>query len=86
MINNIKEVESINTSREKNNIVNLPNYDKEMLEDIGLATTMTFVMMCNYHQTGHFGGPTAYTPYVVASHLAGPENGLSIIIPVKKIT
>jgi len=75
MNNNINVVSSINNSSEKNNIVNLPNYDKEMLEDIGFMTTMTFVMMCNYHQTGHFGGPTAYTPYVVASHLAGPENG-----------
>ena len=75
MINNINVVSSINSSSEKNNTVNLPNYDKEMLEDIGFMTTMTFVMMCNYHQTGHFGGPTAYTPYVVASHLAGPENG-----------
>ncbi|MBL01269.1 MAG: hypothetical protein CL774_02100, partial [Chloroflexi bacterium] len=67
MINNINVVSSINSSSEKNNTVNLPNYDKEMLEDIGFMTTMTFVMMCNYHQTGHFGGPTAYTPYVVAS-------------------
>ena len=75
MSKNINVVSSINSSSEKNNTVNLPNYDKEMLEDIGFMTTMTFVMMCNYHQTGHFGGPTAYTPYVVASHLAGPENG-----------
>ena len=75
MSKNINVVSSINNSSEKNNTVNLPNYDKEMLEDIGFMTTMTFVMMCNYHQTGHFGGPTAYTPYVVASHLAGPENG-----------
>ncbi|HVZ49831.1 MAG TPA: hypothetical protein VG916_13680, partial [Gemmatimonadaceae bacterium] len=29
----------------------------------------------NYSQTGHFGGPLAYTPYNVAVHLAGPERG-----------
>ncbi len=55
--------------------VQLPEYDRERLEDIGFLTAMTFVVMCNYHQTGHFGGPTAYTPYIVATHLAGPENG-----------
>ena len=47
MSNNINVVSSINSSSEKNNTVKLPNYDKEMLEDIGFMTTMTFVMMCN---------------------------------------
>ncbi|MBA31447.1 MAG: hypothetical protein CL748_02830 [Chloroflexi bacterium] len=75
MTNKINVISSANNSNEVSNLVNLPIYDKTMLEDIGFMTTMTFVMMCNYHQTGHFGGPTAYTPYVVASHLAGPENG-----------
>ena len=55
--------------------VQIPNYDKERLEDIGFLASMTFVLMCNYHQTGHFGGPTAYMPYLISSHLAGPENG-----------
>jgi len=55
--------------------VQLPDYDKQQLEDFGFLINMTFVLMCNYHQTGHFGGGTAYTPYVVSSHLAGPENG-----------
>lgn len=55
--------------------IEVPAYDKERFEDIGFLTAMTFVVMCNYHQTGHFGGPAAYTPYTVATHLAGPENG-----------
>ena len=56
-------------------IVNVPAYDRERLEDVGFLASMTFVLMGNYHQTGHFGGPTAYMPYTVATHLAGPENG-----------
>ena len=36
---------------------------------------MTLTLLGNYQQTGHFGGPLAYTPYNVAMHLAGPENG-----------
>ncbi|HLH41780.1 MAG TPA: hypothetical protein VKV74_02250 [Bryobacteraceae bacterium] len=36
---------------------------------------MTLVLLGNYSQTGHFGGPLAYTPYNVATHLAGPELG-----------
>ena len=36
---------------------------------------MTLVLLGNYAQTGHFGGPLAYTPYNVAAHLAGPELG-----------
>src|SRR5579875_4227411 len=45
------------------------------LEDIGFMTCMTLVLLGNYAQTGHFGGPLAYTPYNVAVHLAGPEFG-----------
>ena len=45
------------------------------LEDIGFMTCMTMVLLGNYAQTGHFGGPLAYTPYNVAAHLAGPELG-----------
>jgi transketolase len=55
--------------------VALPDYDKQRLEDVGFLASMTFVLMCNYAQTGHFGGPTAYMPYTVSTHLAGPENG-----------
>ena len=50
-------------------------YDRERLEDIGHMTCMTLVLLGNYAQTGHFGGPLAYTPYNVALHLAGPELG-----------
>jgi transketolase len=49
-------------------------YDRHM-EDIGYMTCMTLVLLGNYAQTGHFGGPLAYTPYNVAVHLAGPELG-----------
>jgi transketolase len=49
-------------------------YDRHM-EDIGYMTCMTLVLLGNYAQTGHFGGPLAYTPYNVAVHLAGPQLG-----------
>ena len=45
------------------------------MEDTGFLTCMTLVLLGNYAQTGHFGGPLAYTPYNVASHLAGPDLG-----------
>ena len=38
-------------------------------------TCMTLVLLGNYAQTGHFGGPLAYTPFNVATHLAGRERG-----------
>jgi transketolase len=50
------------------------SYDP-LLDDIGFMTCMTLVLLGNYAQTGHLGGPLAYTPYNVAVHLAGPENG-----------
>jgi transketolase len=49
--------------------------DQEAIEDIGYMTCMTLVLLGNYAQTGHFGGPLACTPYNVAAHLAGPELG-----------
>jgi transketolase len=49
--------------------------DREAMEDIGYMTCMTLVLLGNYAQTGHFGGPLACTPYNVAAHLAGPEAG-----------
>ena len=42
------------------------DYDRERIEDIGYMTCMTLVLLGNYAQTGHFGGPLAYTPYNVA--------------------
>jgi transketolase len=50
-------------------------FDQERLEDVGFLTCMTLVLLGNYAQTGHFGGPLAYTPYNVATHLAGPDLG-----------
>src|SRR6188472_2948532 len=49
--------------------------DLKQLEDVGFMTCMTLVLLGNYAQTGHFGGPLAYTPYNVATHLVGPERG-----------
>ena len=49
--------------------------ERERLEDIGYMTCMTLVLLGNYAQTGHFGGPLAYTPFNVVTHLAGPEQG-----------
>jgi transketolase len=56
------------------NPLNVP-FDQERLEDAGFLTAMTLVLLGNYAQTGHYGGPLAYTPYNVAVHLAGPEFG-----------
>src|SRR6478672_6301111 len=54
---------------------NTSPYDRQRLEDVGFMTCMTLVLLGNYSQTGHFGGPLAYTPYNVAVHLAGPALG-----------
>ncbi len=43
-----------------------------LLDDVGYMTCMTLVLLGNYAQTGHLGGPLAYTPYNVAVHLIGP--------------
>jgi transketolase len=51
------------------------SYERQHLEDIGFMTCMTLTLLGNYAQTGHFGGPLAYTPFNVAAHLAGPELG-----------
>ena len=49
--------------------------ERQQLEDVGYMTCMTLVLLGNYAQTGHFGGPLAYTPFNVATHLSGPESG-----------
>src|SRR5262245_47103971 len=49
--------------------------EREQLEDIGFMTCMTLVLLGNYAQTGHFGGPLAYTPFNVAAHLAARDRG-----------
>ena len=53
----------------------LASQERQRLEDVGFMTCMTLTLLGNYAQTGHFGGPLAYTPYNVAVHLAGPELG-----------
>src|SRR5262245_48439752 len=53
----------------------LSPHDKARLEDVGFMTCMTLTLLGNYAQTGHFGGPLAYTPYNVVTHLVGPELG-----------
>src|SRR5438093_528228 len=50
-------------------------FDRAQLEDIGYMTCMTLTLLGNYSQTGHFGGPLAYTPFNVMTHLIGPEGG-----------
>lgn len=59
----------------KDHRVAVPDYERERVEDIGFLNAMTLVLLGNYAQTGHFGGPLAYTPYTVTSHLVGPELG-----------
>ena len=49
--------------------------EQQKLADIGYMTCMTLTLLGNYAQTGHFGGPLAYTPFNVATHLAGPDAG-----------
>ncbi|MBI3400992.1 MAG: hypothetical protein HY048_06200 [Acidobacteria bacterium] len=61
---------AVHTSRES-----LTPDELQRLEDVGFMTCMTLVLLGNYSQTGHFGGPLAYTPFNVATHLIGPERG-----------
>jgi transketolase len=49
--------------------------ERRRLEDVGFMTCMTLTLLGNYAQTGHFGGPLAYTPFNVAAHLIGPALG-----------
>jgi transketolase len=51
------------------------SYERQHFEDVGYMTCMTLTLLGNYAQTGHFGGPLAYTPFNVAAHLAGPDLG-----------
>ena len=56
-------------------VVELPDYERKRFDDVAFMTAMNLCLMGNYAQTGHFGGPLAYTPYNVACHLAGPVLG-----------
>ena len=69
------EVPVLSTAPDASLTADLRSSDLERLEDVGFMTCMTLVLLGNYAQTGHFGGPLAYTPYNVAVHLAGPERG-----------
>jgi transketolase len=55
--------------------IELPDYERQRYDDVAFLTAMQLCLMGNYAQTGHFGGPLAYTPYNVACHLGGPEYG-----------
>ncbi len=55
--------------------VALPDYDRSRFDDVAFMVAMTNVLICNYAQTGHFGGPMSYTPANVALHLGGAELG-----------
>ena len=75
----VNSVATVNTvsllSQRHGSTVSIPDYEKSRVEDIGFLTAMTLVVSGNYAQTGHFGGPLAYTPYTVAAHLIGPTLG-----------
>ena len=76
MTNTAANVNSVTLStHQQGSSVSVPDYDRSRVEDIGFLTAMTLTTLGNYAQTGHFGGPLAYTPYTVASHLIGPELG-----------
>ncbi|HEX3753450.1 MAG TPA: hypothetical protein VHV26_00100 [Rhizomicrobium sp.] len=53
----------------------LSREERARLEDVGFITCVTLVLLGNYAQTGHFGGPLAYTPFNVMAHLLGPQRG-----------
>ena len=55
--------------------IQVPEYGRQHLEDVAFLTSMLLVLLGNYSQTGHLGGPLAYTPYNVAIHLLGPKLG-----------
>src|SRR5213592_4223365 len=65
---------SVQVSQTSVNFSKLPQ-ERQQLEDIGFMTCMTLTLLGNYAQTGHFGGPLAYTPFNVATHLVGPALG-----------
>ena len=65
----------MNIEVKKMNAAALSAEERARLEDVGFMTCMTLVMLGNYAQTGHFGGPLAYTPFNVTAHLLGPQRG-----------
>ena len=65
----------MNIEVKKMNAATLSAEERARLEDVGFMTCMTLVILGNYAQTGHFGGPLAYTPFNVTAHLLGPQRG-----------
>jgi transketolase len=65
----------MNIEMKKTNDAVLSAEERARFEDVGFMTCMTLVMLGNYAQTGHFGGPLAYTPFNVTAHLLGPDRG-----------
>lgn len=65
----------MNIEVKKMNAATLSAEERARLEDVGFMTCITLVMLGNYAQTGHFGGPLAYTPFNVTAHLLGPQRG-----------
>ncbi|MEY4706603.1 MAG: hypothetical protein RJB58_326 [Pseudomonadota bacterium] len=65
----------MNIEIKKMNAATLSAEERARFEDVGFMTCMTLVILGNYAQTGHFGGPLAYTPFNVTAHLLGPERG-----------
>jgi len=63
------------TSRRHGSASSVPDYDGSRVKDVGFLTAMALTVLGNYAQTGHFGGPLAYTPYTVTAHLIGPKLG-----------
>jgi len=55
--------------------VDVGSIEQERYDDVGFLTSMVMVLLGNYSQTGHYGGPLSYTPANVAVHLSGPEHG-----------
>ena len=62
------------STQQLDNTLVLPDEEKRRIEDVGFLTAMTLVMLGNYAQTGHFGGPLAYTPYTVTTSPAWGRN------------
>jgi transketolase len=64
-----------NTRSEESLAVHPGELGEEHLEDVAFMTAMTLVLLGNYAQSGHFGGPLAATVYTVAAHLGDPDAG-----------
>ncbi|MBN1980680.1 MAG: hypothetical protein JW795_04065 [Chitinivibrionales bacterium] len=51
------------------------HFEEGLFDDTAFMSAMILLLMGNYSQSGHFGGPLAYTPYTVALHLAPASMG-----------